>query len=163
MPRQHGQTDALQEEPIQQRGGAEERARSPVARRRALARSALIVLTFARCDAIAGPADPPGALPALDAARLAQAAQMIVRVTLISRNCAPFYAVDQAQLQEIGNALVTQSIARYGKDRLVRAMNSAEAEDTAQIRQSGAAFWCPLQRAYLNSLRMPGLIGKQRY
>ena len=87
---------------------------------------------------------------------------MIVRVTLISQNCAPFYAVDQAQLQEIGSGLFTQALARYGKDRLLQAMNSAEAEDTAQIRQSGAAFWCPLQRAYLNSLRMPGLIGKQR-
>ena len=87
---------------------------------------------------------------------------MIVRVSLVIRNCAPFYAVDQTQLQGIGNGLFTQSLARYGKDRLLQAMNSAEAEDTAQIRQSGGAFWCPLQRAYLNSLRMPGLIGKQR-
>jgi hypothetical protein len=101
-------------------------------------------------------------LAAQDAARLAQAAQMIVRVTLIGRNCAPFYAVDQTQLQEIGTGLFKQALARYGQDQLLRAMETAEAEDTAQIRESGAAFWCPLQRAYLNSLRMPGLIGRQR-
>ncbi|MGH1572836.1 hypothetical protein ACRAWG_21855 [Methylobacterium sp. P31] len=87
---------------------------------------------------------------------------MVVRVTLISRNCAPFFALDQAQLQEIGSTLFAQALARFGKDRLLQAMNSAETEDTAQIRDSGAAFWCPLQRAYLNSLRMPGLIGRQR-
>jgi len=87
---------------------------------------------------------------------------MIVRVTLISRNCGPFFAVDQAQLQEVGSTLFSQSLARYGEKRLLQAINSSEAEDTAQLRDSGAAFWRPLQRAYLNSLRMPGLTGRPR-
>jgi hypothetical protein len=119
-----------------------------------------VALALASGSALAGPANAPSALAPQDAVRLEQAAQMIVRVTLIGRNCAPFYAVDQAQLQEIGSGLFNQALARYGQDRLLRAVDSAEAESTAQIRASGAAFWCPLQRAYLNSLRMPGLIGK---
>lgn len=161
MPGQHSQTYDPQEEPAPQ-GVAPRCSRSRILGRLSRARCTLIVLTLISGSAVAGPADPPTALVAQDAARLAQAAQMIVRVTLIGRNCAPFYAVDQAQLQEIGSGLFNQALARYGKDRLLRAVDTAEAEDTAQIRESGAAFWCPLQRAYLNSLRMPGLIGKQR-
>jgi hypothetical protein len=161
MPAQHCQTYNPQEEPAPQ-GVAQGCSRSRVLGRLSRARSTLIVLTLISRSAVAGPADPPTALAAQDAARLAQAAQMIVRVTLIGRNCAPFYAVDQTQLQEIGTGLFKQALARYGQDQLLRAMETAEAEDTAQIRESGAAFWCPLQRAYLNSLRMPGLIGRQR-
>ncbi|MBP1181160.1 hypothetical protein [Methylobacterium sp. PvR107] len=120
------------------------------------------MFAFASCNAIAGPTKAPEAALPQDATRLDQAARMIVRVTLIGRNCAPFYAVDQAQLQEIGTALFSQSLNRFGQDRLLKAMNVAETEDTAALRESGAAFWCPLQRAYLNSLRMRGLIGGQR-
>jgi hypothetical protein len=161
MRRQHGQTcnprkgSAL-------RKGTTTRARSVARDRLKLARCALALFALATCHAVAGPAKAPAALAPQDAARLEQVARMIIRVTLIGRNCAPFYAVDQAQLQEIGNTLFSQSLDRFGKDRLLEAMNSAETEDTAQLRESGAAFWCPLQRAYLNSLRMPGLIGKQR-
>lgn len=159
MPAQHDHTYDPQE--AARRDSAAECARSPALRRLSLARWVLLAFALASGSAVAGPTDTRSALPPQDAARLAQAAQMIVRVTLISRNCAPFYAVDQAQLQEVGSTLFSQSLARYGKDRLLQAMNNAETEDTAQIRDSGAAFWCPLQRAYLNSLRMPGLIGKQ--
>jgi hypothetical protein len=161
MPGRHIQNYDLQEEPAHQ-GVAPRCSRSRVLDRLSRARCTLIVLALISGSAVAGPADPPTALVGQDAARLAQAAQMIVRVTLIGRNCALFYAVDQVQLQEIGSGLFNQALARYGKDRLLRAVDSAEAEDTAQIRESGAAFWCPLQRAYLNSLRMGGLIGRQR-
>jgi hypothetical protein len=136
--------------------------RSPALGRLSIARWALAMFAFASCNAVAGPAKAPEAALPQDATRLDQAARMIVRVTLIGRNCAPFYAVDQAQLQEIGTALFSQSLDRFGQDRLLKAMNVAETEDTAALRESGAAFWCPLQRAYLNSLRMRGLIGRQR-
>jgi hypothetical protein len=137
-------------------------ARSLARDRRSVARGALVMFTLVSFHAVAGPAKAPEAALPQDAARLDQAARMIVRVTLIGRNCAPFYAVDQAQLQEIGTALFSQSLDRFGQDRLLKAMNVAETEDTAALRESGAAFWCPLQRAYLNSLRMRGLIGRQR-
>ncbi|WP_139215650.1 hypothetical protein [Methylobacterium sp. UNC300MFChir4.1] len=120
------------------------------------------MLALTSCNAVAGPTKAPEATLPQDATRLDQAARMIVRVTLIGRNCAPFYAVDQAQLQEIGTTLFSQSLDRFGQDRLLKAMNVAETEDTAALRESGAAFWCPLQRAYLNSLRMRGLIGGHR-
>jgi hypothetical protein len=161
MTDQRGQTDDPRAEPAPSSAppGCSRPSRPG---RLPLARLALMAVTLLGGNAVAGPSEPTGALTTQDAARLEQAAQMIVRVTLIGRNCAPFYAVDQTQLQEIGAGLFAQALARYGKDRLLRAVDTAEAEDTAQIRQSGAAFWCPLQRAYLNSLRMPGLIGKQQ-
>lgn len=161
MPGQHEQTYAPPKRPLPRRHLAAQ-AESRSISRVSLARCALTMLMLASCNAIAAPTNTPGAVPPQDSARLDQAARMIIRVTLISRNCAPFYAVDQAQLQQIGSTLFSQSLDRFGQDRLLQAMNVAEAEDTAQLRESGAAFWCPLQRAYLNSLRMPGLIGKQR-
>lgn len=136
--------------------------RSLAVSRLSVARCALTIFTLAICNAVAGPAKAPEAALHKDTTRLDQAARMIVRVTLIGRNCAPFYAVDQAQLQEIGTTLFSQSLDRFGQDRLLKAMNVAETEDTAALRESGAAFWCPLQRAYLNSLRMRGLIGGHR-
>lgn len=144
------------------RGGLAAHARSLALGRLSVACWALAVFVLANCNAVAGPTKAPEAALPQDATRLDQAARMIVRVTLIGRNCAPFYAVDQAQLQEIGTALFSQSLDRFGQDRLLKAMNVAETEDTAALRESGAAFWCPLQRAYLNSLRMRGLIGRQR-
>lgn len=137
-------------------------ARSLALGRRSIARWALAMFALASCNVVAGPAKAPETAMPQDATRLDQAARMIVRVTLIGRHCAPFYAVDQAQLQEIGTALFSQSLDRFGQDRLLKAMNVAETEDTAALRESGAAFWCPLQRAYLNSLRMRGLIGGHR-
>src|SRR5690242_10612702 len=104
MPRQHSQTYDPQEEPAPQ-CVAPRCSRSRILGRLSRARRTLIVLALISGSAVAGPADPPTALVGQDAARLAQAAQMIVRVTLIGRNCAPFYAVNQAQLQEIGTTL----------------------------------------------------------
>jgi uncharacterized protein (DUF2252 family) len=161
MPGQHGQTYDPRRKSASRRGSAV-RARSGALTRRSLSRCALTLFALVSCNAIAKPTQAPAALPSQEAARLDQAARMITRVTLISRNCAPFYAVDQAQLQEIGNALFSQSLDRFGQERLLQAINSAETEETAQLRESEAAFWCPLQRAYLNTLRMPGLIGRQR-
>lgn len=161
MLEQQNQTYNSENRPASQKGLAQH-ARSLALGRLSVAHCVLAMFALASCDAVAGPTKAPEAALPQDAARLDQAARMIVRVTLISRNCAPFYAVDPAQLQEIGSGLFNQALARYGKDRLLRAVDTAEAEDTAQIRESGAAFWCPLQRAYLNSLRLPGLIGKQR-
>jgi hypothetical protein len=161
MLEQQDQTSDSRKRPASQKGLAQH-ARSLALGRLSVARCVLAMLAVASCNAIAGPPKAPEAALPQDAARLDQAARMIVRVTLIAQNCAPFYAVDQAQLQEIGSELFNQALARYGKDRLLRAVDSAEAKDTAQIRESSAAFWCPLQRAYLNSQRLPGLIGKQR-
>lgn len=150
------------QETLALRKGLAVHARSLARDRRSVARCALAMFALTSCHAVAGPAKAPEAALPQDATRLDQAARMIVRVTLIGRNCAPFYAVDQAQLQEIGTTLFSQSLDRFGQDRLLKAMNVAETEDTAALRESGAAFWCPLQRAYLNSLRMRGLIGGHR-
>ena len=161
MLEQQDQTYDSQKRPASQKGLAQH-ARSLALGRLSVAHCVLAMFAVASCNAIAEPTKAPDAALPQDAARLDQAARMIVRVTLIGRYCAPFYAVDQAQLQEIATSLFSQSLNRFGQDRLLKAMNVAETEDTAALRESGAAFWCPLQRAYLNSLRMPGLIGKQR-
>src|SRR5690348_16629231 len=83
------------------RRGLAVHARSLARGRLSVACWALAMFVLANCTAVAGPAKAPEAALPQDATRLDQAARMIVRVTLIGRNCAPFYAVDQAQLQEI--------------------------------------------------------------
>ncbi len=76
--------------------------------------------------------------------RLDQAARMIVRVTLIGGTARRSTLSIRPSCRRSETTLFSQSLDRFGQDRLLKAMNVAETEDTAALRESGAAFWCPL-------------------
>ncbi len=68
--------------------------------------------------------------------------------------CGGFYEVDTAAAERRAFRLSTEGVKRYGADRFRSALSDGTAALLAEVRDGGAATWCP---RYRDSLRRAGV------
>ncbi|WP_157182203.1 hypothetical protein [Methylobacterium sp. WSM2598] len=91
--------------------------------------------------------------------RLYRTALASGRFGSIAAFCSPFYFVDKARARELGGQIAADGIERFGRENFSSALTGAMLKFQQEVKQKGAALWCPEQRTRLRKLGIDDVIG----